>query len=186
MRTPDQTNRGGNGRYVKSLDTVRRDADAAAMRARGATYQDVAAALGYASRGAACEGVSRALAAVPVEAADELRAVERIRLDAITARAWDIAMAEHPMISYGRVVDGVNDPGPVLHALEVIRRVSESRRRLLGIDAPIRRAVEVITNDVIMAEIERLSAELGVSDPTLEVPTHEPTPPMNVEPHAIS
>lgn len=145
-----------------TIDTVERDAEMAHLRARGLSYRAIAGQVGC-TASTAYLGVQRALAAVPVEAVGELRQVECARLDAVIARLWDVVEAEHPFISNGRRFDDVQDAGPVISALSGIVRASESKRKLLGLDAPARQMVTVVTEDAVDAELRRLEAELAAT-----------------------
>ena len=49
----------------------------------------------------------------------------------------------------------------MISASLALLKVSESRRRLLGLDQPMRRTVEVITEDQVDAEIRRLEGKLA-------------------------
>lgn len=168
--TPGQTYpqrvRGGNGRYVRSADTAERDAAAARLRTQGKTYDAIATALGFANKAAAREGVLRALAEIVTEPAKELRALELDRLDAALDVAIRIMSEQHLAHSGGklieRVVDGqvvqVLDNGPVLAAIDRVVKIGESRRKLLGLDAPTRvdaTVHEVTQQDLAVAELIR-------------------------------
>ena len=160
-------------------------ADAARLRARGLTIRQIAKEQGC-STGAAYKRLQRAYNTVMVEAVDELRRTECDRLDAVIARLWDVVDAEHLYVSQGRAVrvqrgyerdaDGielldpetakpiphyepVHDSGPVIAALTGIIRASESKRKLLGLDAPTRTAITVITEDAVDARLRQLDDE---------------------------
>ena len=85
----------GNGRYEKGYEAAQRDAEAARLRTRHWTYQQIADELGYASRGAAYDGVQRALQAVVREPAEELRTLELERLDRLARAAEQVLEAHH-------------------------------------------------------------------------------------------
>lgn len=138
----------------------RNDAAAAEHRAQGRSYPQIAELM-QCSVSTAYMRVQRAIAAVPVEAVGELRAVECARLDAVIAKLWDVVHADHPYISNGRRFADVQDAGPVISALAGIVRASESKRRLLGLDAPAKQVVTVVTEDAVDAELRRLEAELA-------------------------
>lgn len=74
------------------------------------------------------------------------------------------------MVSAGKVmtVGGapVPDPRPVLDALAVLVRIEERKARLLGLDAPRKTTVGVITEEVVDAEIARLQGELAARSAT--------------------
>lgn len=147
----------------RTIDTAERDAQAAHMRAEGRTYRHIAEALSIGA-GTAYQAVQRAIAAVPVEAVGELRQIECARLDAVIARLWDVVHADHPYISQGRLIEGVQDAGPVISALGGIIRASESKRKLLGLDAPSRQTITVITEDAVDAAIRQLETDIGALD----------------------
>lgn len=114
------------------------------MRLAGIEYDTIASRLGYASRGAACTDINRALEANVAEQnrnADVLRQEELQRLDRLQAGVWQAAAG--------------GDPRSVDTALRIIDR----RCKLLGLDAPQRH--EVVTLDAVDNEIRRLTAELG-------------------------
>lgn len=158
--------------------TVARQAEVAARRAEairlniaGHTWADIAGRLGYRSAANACEDVRRALRAAKADmelAADELRTLELARLDEAHRIAWKAMHARHLAHGNGRVVTlpdpasgepvPLTDWGPNLAAIDRVVKVSESRRRLLGSDAPARVSVEA---EALGAEIGDLIAALG-------------------------
>ncbi len=142
------------------------------MRIAGADWQQIADQFGYASRGAACKDVTRALEARLIEqhtSVEMLRQTELIRLDALTREAWAVMKRRHVTVSAGQVVMVVDerthtetplvDDKPTLDAIDRLLKIQDRRAKLLGLDAP--KKVEVITIDAIDAEIARLTAELG-------------------------
>jgi hypothetical protein len=65
------------------------------------------------------------------------------RLDDLAERAWDILNEEHTTVSQGRKIEGILDPGPALQAIDRLlkieeqrRKISESLRKLFGVDMP--------------------------------------------------
>lgn len=160
--------RGGKGRFIRSIDTAERDAQACRLRSEGRNYDEIARDLGFSDRSLARRAVERALMAVIAEPAAQLRTLELARLDLLLGKAWGVLQAEHIVVSQGRVMahpdtgEPMRDHTPVLHAIDRVLRISERRCKLLGLDAPVR--VEAITVDMVEAEIVRLAAELGMSD----------------------
>jgi hypothetical protein len=157
--------RGGDGKFVKSLDTAERDGQAARLRTRGLGFDQIATELGFASRGHAHNAVTRALLATLQEPADELRQLECERLDDLIRHAQRVLVSRHLQVSAsGKVAtdpatgEPLRDWAPVIAAIRELRQLSESRRKLLGLDAPTQARVEVITEDMINAEIVRLEA----------------------------
>jgi len=140
MVNPNQDARGGNGKYTRSLTTAKRDAEAANLRSKGYSYTRIAETLGYSDRGSAHHAVKRVLELTVQEAGEELRQVERERLDRLSEAAWAVLERQHVTVSNGRIVslDGqpLPDDAPVLAAIDRLLRISESRRKLEGLDAP--------------------------------------------------
>ncbi len=134
---------------MKRAQVLVRRAEACRLRVAGHTYVEIAAALGYSSEKTAQVDVSRALATyvemqkAPVE---ELRARELATLDQAQQVASGVMHRDHVAHSNGRVVkleDDVTgdsttilDDGPKLAAIDRVVKISESRRKLLGEDAP--------------------------------------------------
>lgn len=159
----------GSGRYERDIDTAERDAEAARLRADGRTYQQIADELGFSDRSNAHKAVQRALAAAPVEAAEEVRKIELDKLDRLERTALEVMGRKHVFVQQGHVVrrrigverdaDGIErldmdgnpipvyedvlDDGPTLKAIETLLRVAERRARLLGLDTPVKANVTV-------------------------------------------
>ncbi|MFD9764733.1 hypothetical protein ACFWXI_14520 [[Kitasatospora] papulosa] len=155
--------RGGNGQYFRTLSDAQRDAEAARLRARGLTYQQIADELGWTSRGDAHHAVQRALEATVKEAADEVRAIELDRLDTLYVAAMDVLERQHVTVSNGRVVslneEPLPDDGPVLAAIDRLLKIQERRSKLLGLDAPSKAAISITPDR--LAAIEAMAEELG-------------------------
>lgn len=144
----------------RTIVTAERDAKAAHLRAQGRGYREISAELGYTGSNA-YKAVQRAIAAAPVEAVAEMRAMQGQLLDEVIAKLWDVVLADHPLVSQGRVMHGIQDAGPVIAALNGIVRAAESKRRLFGLDAPARQTITVITEDAVDAELRHLEEELA-------------------------
>jgi hypothetical protein len=120
----------------------------------GMTYDRIAVELGYASKQAAHKDVKAALAEALKRqdlAVDELRIKHTLLLDEALQVAHRIMNEQHIAHSAGRLVqreiehpDGsvelvdVIDNGPNLAAADRLIKISESQRKLWGIDAPTR------------------------------------------------
>lgn len=103
--------------------TADRRGKAIALRLAGMDWQTIADRLDYASRGAACVDVNRALEANLAEqsqAADTLREVETLRLDRLQAAAWPSAVKGD------------------LKAIDTVLKVIDRRIKLQGLDMPLR------------------------------------------------
>lgn len=151
---------GPGGKFIRTTDQAELDAEAARLRSRSMGYREIGEQLGV-TTSAAHRMVERALAAIPTEHAEAVRANELRKLDALERAALTVLEARHVTVSNGKLIyDGdepLLDDAPVLNAIDRLLRVSESRRKLLGLDAPNR--VEVVTLDYLDAEIARLSAQ---------------------------
>jgi len=155
MSRGNDTSRTTGGRYTRSNKEVEIDAEAARLRGEGLTYSAIAREMGC-SKGKAWERVQRAFKATLQEPADQARAVELARLEDAHDQALAVLLREHVTVSQGRVVYGddgapIIDDGPTLAAIDRIRALSESRRKLLGLDAPSRVSVDA----------EHLGREIG-------------------------
>jgi hypothetical protein len=83
------------------------------------------------------------LAATIQEPADELRRLEAERLDALLEAVWPEAMT-------GR-----------RSAVESALRIMDRRSKLVGLDAPLRRAVEVVTPEALEDVIMQMESEIA-------------------------
>lgn len=155
---------------AKRADTAKRRTEAIRLRMAGESFESIAAKLGYNSRGAACQDITRALEQAVMEQARSVevyREEELQRLDMLLAEAWTVLKRAHVTVSHGRIVrddleEPILDDGPTLAAIDRILKIEERRAKLLGLDAPQRH--EVVSIDAVDAEIARLSAELGIGE----------------------
>jgi hypothetical protein len=133
----DQVRIAAAERRVRALD----------YRKAGQSYRAIGDVLGVSMK-TAHQDVHQALAelaALELSSAGELRALELARLDDLAIAAARILQASHPLVSGGKVLSGftndgtaigLTDDGPKLAAIDRLVRISESRRKLLGLDAP--------------------------------------------------
>lgn len=163
---PNGRQRGGNGRFLPSIETAERDAKACRLRSDGWTYPAIAAELGYCGPGEAYNGTQRAMMAIIREPAEELLRLELDRLDMMWRAALEVLRRKHLTVSHGKVVivggEPLLDDAPVLGAIDRLLNIQARRAKLLGLDAP--KKIEVLTMDVIDAEIATLMAEIGRLD----------------------
>lgn len=143
----DRVHSTSTGQFMRGPEDVARDARAAELRGEGLSYKNIAREMGWASKSTAYDAVQRAYRATLTEPADQARAVELARLEDAHDAALAVLLREHITVSHGRVVkddDGnvIIDDAPVLQAIDRIRALSESRRKLLGLDAPSRVSVD--------------------------------------------
>lgn len=157
----DQTPRDGKGKWIKGVDSHARDAEALRLRAKSWTLRKIAEQLGYGNE----SNVRRALAAATsrIEAPDveHYRQVEDAKLDQLEAAARKVLEARHLVLHQGQAVthDGrvVTDDGPVLAAVATLVRISESRRKLWGLDAPTKiESSGQVRYEVVGVDLENL------------------------------
>jgi hypothetical protein len=153
-----------NGRFVTDID---RDLAALELRRQGHTYDQIARLNGYASRSSAYGAVQRALALSVRETADEVRQLEIDRLEDLRRPALEALRRRHLVVSQGKVMhdpdtgDPLIDDMPLLHAIDRLIKISERMAAYRGLDAPRRSVSEVLTLDVIQAEILRLKSQVS-------------------------
>lgn len=172
-----------HGQFVRDTATVLQDAQAAALRARRKTYQQIADELGMASKSSAYEAVQRALRDALSEPAEQARQMELDDLDRAQRHVLEVLERNHVTVSHGRVVrrlidferddggeylldeDGkrigiyedVLDDGPILQAVDRLIKIGESRRKLLGLDAATKMDVSgTVTSRIIGVPEEEL------------------------------
>lgn len=176
--------RDGRGKFTRTPASARRDSEAAALRAKGRTFDQIAAEMKFASRAKAYEAVMRAYADIPYEQVEEARRLDLERIDRLIEQAWAVMEREHITVSNGRVVgkrigwerdevtgevlhdaDGapipqyedIVDDGPLLAAIREIRGLLERRAKVIGYEAPARHELSI---DAIDAEIRALKAQM--------------------------
>ena len=129
------------------ITTAERRARVIALRRQRVTFEDIGRLLGV-NRARAHQIYLRALGEIPATELSEHRAEELVLVDD----------AIRDLLKLARDHDR---PRTAVEAWNAIRMWSERKARLLGLDAPTKSRVEVITEDVIEAEITRLEAQLG-------------------------
>ena len=157
----------------RAIETRERDARAVELRRRHLNYQQIATEMGYADKSGAYLAVQRGLADQCGEASAEVRQLELERLDDIARGFQRIFATRHYVVSVGagKVVMDPRKPGeplvddaPVIQAGLALLRVMERRAKYLGLDAPTKSRVEVITEDVIDAEVAMLARQVAEND----------------------
>lgn len=150
--------------FRRTEATQLREVEALRLRATGETLERIAVAVGWKSKSSAKRAIDRILADVKFDAVDSYRQLELARLEGAAAKMTAILTTNHPFVRDGVVVKGVHDVGPNIAAARELRQISARISALLGLDAPSRRIVEVITEDVIDAEMRKLEAEMAALD----------------------
>lgn len=133
--------------------TAERRRKAIAMKLAGATYEQIATALGYASRGAACVDIQRAL---EQSLAEQHRDAEVMRHE-LVLQLEQVKRAMWPAMLNGDT-----------KAADVVLKAVDRIAKLVGADAPTR--VEVLTMGAIESEIAKLEAQIAAQAAGEEVP----------------
>jgi hypothetical protein len=134
-------------RIRRTPAAAERLADVVALRRQRLTQADIARQLGI-SQQRVSQLYAQALAEVPAAQVAEHRAEELMLIDDAIADLLPIAR-DHTR------------PRSAVEAWNAIRGWADRKARLLGLDAPARSKVEVITEEMVDAEIRRLEATLG-------------------------
>lgn len=163
--TTHERDRRANGRFTRSLELARRDAEACRLQAHGYTLQEISDRLGYNSTGSAHRGIQRALAeTASLHGGRELRELMIARNREVQRAAWEIITDPPPALDRAgkpaMMPDGtvVIDAQAVIGALQVSIKADDRLARLVGADAP-RKSVSVLAQ-VSPADIQARLAEL--------------------------
>lgn len=140
-----------------------RRAEVLRLRVQGLSNLQIAQRLGI-SDSRASRLYHDALDRTVAEPAAEARKLELERLDDLIVKTREVLDRFHYVLWAGEIVldqDGqpLHDDGPTLQALDRLIRLSETRRRLLGLDAPTRLKHEITGLDEVEDEIRELRAE---------------------------
>lgn len=175
--TPGRDDR---GQYARTLEGAERDHEAARLRSRGRSYQEISDALSYGGRQNAYRAVTKLLDSIDVDTRDIATKLQLDHLDMLTQATLDVLERFHYTVSDGRIVylgdkgdsdrEPLLDDGPVLNAVDRLLKIADRRARLLGLDAPKRVEVSDSMPD-LDAAVRELAAELGARGEGHEVPT---------------
>jgi AraC-like DNA-binding protein len=132
------------------LDARHRAEQAARMQGTGATWQEIADALGYRSRQAAYQAVSRLLDRTPAESVRQARAKHDAALQLLQRNSFT---------RYLHAVHGGDDNMALEYGREIRATVTE-RAKLAGVYAAQRQQVDVNVSTDASAIIDRMESEL--------------------------
>jgi hypothetical protein len=177
----------GKTRGQIAVEARQKEVEAVRLRGQGLSYHDIADRLDWADHTTAVKAVQRALDRSNEAEVATLRQLELARLAELEAEAWAVLRRDHLSVHFGRVAtfegQPVLDDGPKLAAIDRLTRLSAQRSRLLGLEAPIRKVVEVVTSDMIDQEIARLNRQIALLDGT---PVDEQAMARYMETHSLS
>lgn len=137
--------KGSRGRpkgAAPKTETLEKEQEVVKLRRGGMTWDMIAQRTGYAHGSSAKAAFERANLRVIRDDVEALRVLEEDRLDILQTAYWGKAL------------------GGDLPAAQFVLKVAESRRKLLGLDMPVRQQVEVISYDAnsIESELARIYA----------------------------
>ena len=140
------------------------------MKSRGCTLAEIQLALGYGSTAHVATALKRHVEKRVAPAADEYRALMDSQLDHMYREVMRVLETTHYKVSDGRVIyhapcdcpqglygdrcphwKPLVDDAPVLSSVDRLLKIQESRRKLYGLDAPVKQSVEV-TNVTVKVE----------------------------------
>jgi hypothetical protein len=156
----------------RTAESMEKDAKAASLFRRGLTYRQISAEMGWGSPTSALNAVRRAARDA---ARDDLGGADALhlmlgRLNDYRRVAWRVASTKHFLTTQSGVVlhpvtrEPLLDDSPVLAALDRLLRCDAEENKLRGTYAPTKTRVEVITEDMVDAEISRLMREVEAND----------------------
>lgn len=99
----------------RDINSRERQNQALGLRKAGATLEQISQACGYGSRSTAHKAIKRALAELPRENAEELRALEVARLDELLMAYWQRAKKD-------------------VNAAHLVLKIASQRAQLLGLN----------------------------------------------------
>jgi hypothetical protein len=149
----------------RRTETRVKDAQAVEMRRRGLSYRQIADQLEFSAASSAYDAVKRGLKDLFREEQDDARGLELDRLDDAMRTTYRIMMGKHVATNNQGVIFDPTTKQPVideainLQAAQTLVRLSESRRKLLGLDAPTRVRQEIITESDVDAAIRKIEEE---------------------------
>lgn len=163
-----------NNLFMSPPNQDERDAWAADRWADGWLLKDIAAGLEV-STPKAHDAVNRAMAAsreAKVTAGDRARSIQRLRLERAHEAAMAVLDAEHVTVSNGRLILRDNEPipdyDPILRTIDRIVKISESLRRLDGLDQPIKVDATVTEATQQDLELQEMVNEFRARNSTIE------------------
>jgi hypothetical protein len=176
------TRRNPGGRR-RSVETMRKDAEALRLHCQGMGYQQIADELHWRSKASAFKAVKNALADLQRDKLEQVdhftAAVERIQKG--LRECQEIIDTPHYLAGRdGKIVTMWNekakaevpvlDSGPKQRAVTEMRHLNDQLIMLMDLRPAAKSRVEVVTEDVVDAEIAKLAEELAVAGKDTPVP----------------
>lgn len=156
----------------RSAETMERDHRAYDLFRRGLSYRQISAEMDWKSPNAAFEAVRRAArdnAMDPVDADTERQVYYDRWQDYRRTAQRVLAMRHYQANQAGNLVSGpdgqpLTDTAPWLAALDRLVKIDDIEIRLKGLNPPSKARVEVITEDVVDAEMKMIAEQIARND----------------------
>ena len=107
---------------------------------QGATYRQIGTELGITAQSAQEAYRRGCLMAMPKEEIAEARVAALDKYDLLEQEIWAILRAEHPLVNWGRVVEGYTDDGPKLQAIKTFVAIERRRAKIRATTPPSARS----------------------------------------------
>jgi hypothetical protein len=138
--------RDGQNRFVRTLESAARDAQAAQLRAEGWTLTAIAEELGYYDKSTARKAIRGVLSEIVRGPAEKLLQLHMDRLENLYDAALDVLETDHVVVSHGKVVTGADgqplmDSAPKLAAIREARQTLDAFWNLTGMKQPAKVAI---------------------------------------------
>lgn len=140
---------GGRRPWQSDPEKVEQYSQAVRMRSAGASYPEIARAMGWRTPTTAYNAVKRMLDETRMETVDQLRDVEGNRLDRLLMAWYPLAI-------------GTGGYAPNPRAAEIVLRIIDRRVRLYGLNAPEK--IDITATIRQMAERDGLDPEQAVHE----------------------
>lgn len=162
----------------RTIEQMKKDADALGLFCQGKSYQQIADALGWKSKSVAFTAVKRATADIQRDALEQVdhftAAIERIHMG--LRRCQEIIDTPHYLAAPGGKLatapDGslVLDDAPKQRAITEMRHLNDQLILLMDLKPASKQRVEVVTEDVVDREIAKLAKELSTAQGGKPIP----------------
>jgi hypothetical protein len=141
-----------------AIERLERDLANVNLRRSGVAWDAIATQLGYADAGHAHRRFMAVMAAYPREDVDQARQVELDRLDQIQHAIWAQCLDTESKNQHW--------------AIDRMLKLSDQRARLLGLNAPVRQEISVLSESVVDKAIRELQAQMQAqaSEAGVELP----------------
>ena len=156
----------------RSAATMERDARAYDLFRRGLSYRQIGSELGF-SHQSASDAIRRAAkdnAVDPLEAAearqlflDRLQDYRRAAQRVLATKHY-VASAQSGKLAYGPDGQPMADSDPNMRALDRLLKIDDMELRIRDLYPPARSRIEVITEDVVDAELSALARQVAEND----------------------